>query len=240
MMPKKTTFPQFIGIESKLGQIKEIPPYTNFLAGKIGEKLLMDISVPRMLIVTMPPRSYKTTISSYWLPTWIYEYVPYKTIGIFSYSEDIVNVNIKRLSPGLRQKIVNLNTYSNTPIDVFIIDDYCKSDVEGESDLYNDRTYKSFINTTMHLMPNAFILIMATRWNKNDLVGRILANIGTGDLPFLIDYINLQSIASAYDPLERSPGEPLWKDKYPQSYLAQLRKTVSEKWFKTIYQGRPI
>ena len=189
----------------------------------------------------MPPRSLKTQISTGWLPKWIMENIPYKTIGIFSCSADIVAANIESRIPDLIPKICNLNLHTYTATDICIIDDYCKSDTENNSIKYNDLVFHNFVNIITHLMTNAFVLIMASRWDKNDLVGRIITQVGKQEtsFPFLTDYINLTSLATVNDIFGRDIDTSFWPEKYPTEKLHDIKNLFGSKWFEIMYQGRP-
>ena len=58
--------------------------------------------------------------------------------------------------------------------DVIIIDDYCKGRAEAESKNMRDRVWDSFVNDVMsRRAPAHAVIIVATPWHEDDLVGRI-------------------------------------------------------------------
>src|SRR5690606_20035376 len=65
---------------------------------------------------------------------------------------------------------------------VLIIDDPIKNRAEAESKTYRDRVWDSFTDDLYtRLEPNGVIVVMMTRWQKDDLIGRIDKYIGGWD-----------------------------------------------------------
>lgn len=228
-------FFEFIQTESKN---KKNPFYMRFIADRIEEKFLMNITVPRILMISMPPRSLKTTISTKYFIVWILEYFQRKKIGLYSYSRNITNLHIKLLPTILNNKIKNLNKFTSAKIDTVIIDDYNKNIDLAKFDL--DNTFYDFQKICRSLTSsNSFILIISSRYAKNDLIGRILYETLIGGLPFLIDYVNIPALALQFDPLHRIFGSSFWPEKYPENKLLEIKNNIDEKWWKTTYQGTP-
>jgi len=93
-------------------------------------------------------------------------------------------------------------------------------------------------------MPDAAIVIIATRWHDDDLTGRLLQEeeAETGDKWEIID---LPAIAiDQDDQLGRSPGEALWPEWYPISMLEQTKKVTmasgGPREWSALYQQRPM
>lgn len=60
--------------------------------------------------------------------------------------------------------------------DVLVIDDYCKNRAEAESELVRDHIWDAFRSDLMsRLAPTHIVAVIANRWHKDDLVGRIAA-----------------------------------------------------------------
>lgn len=119
-----------------------------------------------------------------------------------------------------------------------IIDDYCKNAEEALSDVYREKVWQWYLSTFFtRLEKNASILITATRWHEDDLIGRIL-NSEHGDR---WEIIKLKAIREDedldYDP--RKPGEALWPNKYPINKLAEIKTAIGSKNFISLYQQMP-
>ncbi|TKA04846.1 terminase, large subunit [Actinacidiphila oryziradicis] len=85
-------------------------------------------------------------------------------------------------------------------------------------------------------LPDGAICVIQTRWNEDDLAGRILADAQANewhviDLPALAD--------SDDDPLGRKPGEPLWPERFDVEHHATTRRRVGERVWAALYQQKP-
>jgi predicted phage terminase large subunit-like protein len=74
-----------------------------------------------------------------------------------------------------------------------------------------------------------------TRWHKDDLVGRILANSVEH-----WEVLSLPAIAENDDALGRIPGEALWDERFPLETLKEIKNESGAFWFSALYQQNPI
>ncbi|MER6031847.1 hypothetical protein [Streptomyces sp. NPDC001851] len=86
------------------------------------------------------------------------------------------------------------------------------------------------------LEPDGAICVIQTRWNEDDLAGRILADAQANewkiiDLPALAD--------SDTDPLGRKIGEPRWPERFDAEHHATTRRRVGERVWAALYQQKP-
>ena len=94
---------------------------------------------------------------------------------------------------------------------LIIVDDYCKSREEARSEAFRDRLWGWFNDDLMtrRVYPNS-VLVMATRWHYDDLIGRILEHEPDDwlviHMPYIYDWED--GDGPEWDP--RSKGEPLW------------------------------
>jgi len=127
-----------------------------------------------------------------------------------------------------------------------IIDDYVKGRADAKrAGWWNFVTewYKNDFYT--RLMPGGVIIIIATRWDKNDLIGwltpkkmiRFMEDLDTSQEDRWL-VINLPALATENDLLGRKPGEALWPSWYPESKLKRIKGVLRES-FNAIYQGEP-
>lgn len=126
---------------------------------------------------------------------------------------------------------------------LLIIDDPIKDAAEAASEAYRDRCWDWYTATARsRLEPNAIVIIIMTRWNQDDLMGRIRKQMALGGeqwesitLPAVID--NEQD--ALVDPLHRQMGESLWPWRYTAEDLRAIKSTIPEHWWNALYQQRP-
>jgi hypothetical protein len=125
--------------------------------------------------------------------------------------------------------------------DLLIVDDPVKDAKEALSLTVRDDCYEWYSSTAytrLDRSANAIVLIM-TRWHEDDLAGRLLQAQAEGGERW--EVIDLPALAEAGrpDPLGRSPGQPLWPERFDAERLAVIRTTVRDQWWEALYQGRP-
>ena len=117
-----------------------------------------------------------------------------------------------------------------------IIDDPFKGSEDANSPAQRERVwdwYQSVFYTRR--APGASLILINTRWHENDLSGRILENEPDNWLQ-----IDLPAIAfEDSDALGRTPGEPLWPAQYDANELADIKRSVGERVWWSLYQQRP-
>lgn len=125
-------------------------------------------------------------------------------------------------------------------LDYGIIDDPIKNQKEAMSEVIRNAHwdwYKSTFYTRQG--KDACILITVTRWNLDDLPGRLLLQAQDPDADQW-DVVTFPAIAEDElhpgDP--RQAGEPLWPSHYSLDYLAKVRRQGEYEW-NAMYQQRP-
>jgi len=122
--------------------------------------------------------------------------------------------------------------------DIGIIDDPVKNAEEAKSKTYQERTwewYKSTFRTRLH--KNGAIILIMTRWDENDLAGRLLKNAeGDGEK---WEILSLPALAEKNDPLGRKPGEALCPNLFDRNALLNIKQAVGSYWWAALYQQRP-
>ena len=155
------------------------------------------------LIVVMPPRHGKSEIVSKWFPVWYTENFPNKRIILASYeaefaakwggkARDIILENSDLLSVRMKVKNPAMHYWETTedgammcagvggPItgkgaNVFIIDDPVKNSEEANSLTIRDKMWDWYTSTARtRLEPGASLVVMATRWHSDDMIGRLI------------------------------------------------------------------
>lgn len=117
-----------------------------------------------------------------------------------------------------------------------IIDDPVKNREEADSLTYRDKVWDWYTDDLYtRLEPGAAMILIMTRWQMDDLAGRILAS---DDGPNWT-VVHLPAIAMDHDALGRQPGEPLWPERYDVADFARIRASVGERGWYALYQGMP-
>lgn len=107
---------------------------------------------------------------------------------------------------------------------LLLIDDPVKDAAEARSEVFRrglHEWYSSVART--RLQPGGAIVLISTRWNEDDLPGRLLREAGGEDLQVL----RLPAIAESDDSFRRA-GEALWPAKFPLATLQQIRRDVGD------------
>lgn len=122
-----------------------------------------------------------------------------------------------------------------------IIDDPVKDAKEANSQTMRQSVWEWYTDVFWtRQAPDARILLTMTRWNMDDLAGRILDTLSQDDseewtvltLPAL-----LENDSHPDDPREH--GEALWNERYPPEWLEKARANNSYS-FAALYQGKPV
>jgi predicted phage terminase large subunit-like protein len=118
---------------------------------------------------------------------------------------------------------------------LLIIDDYIKNFSEAMSETVNESIWNWFTTVAYtRLEPGGSVIILATRWAKNDLIGRILEKEG-----HKWKRIRLPALAEQHDPLGRAPGDALWPQRYSAEKLHAIKELLG--WmFNAMYQQDPV
>ncbi len=122
-------------------------------------------------------------------------------------------------------------------VDVMILDDMYKDAAEANSPLMRENVwqwYCSVVKTRLH--NDSKELIVFTRWNEDDLIGRLLKTEGDD-----WKVINFEAIKTtkptALDP--RKVGQALWAERHSIKLLRERQK-IDPVAFQSLYQGNPM
>lgn len=124
-----------------------------------------------------------------------------------------------------------------------IIDDPTKNREEAESRTIREKTYEWYTDVFLtRREDNAPILLTATRWNENDLIGRIIDKseneLGTDKCKIITLPALSEEEIPEYDQ-RKAPGESLWINKFPDTVLNKIKATVPVYTWLSLYQQRP-
>lgn len=125
--------------------------------------------------------------------------------------------------------------------DYGIIDDPIKNREEADSPAHREAVWEWYTSTFYtRQAPSAGILIVMTRWNTDDLAGRLLALAKEDPSADQWEVVSLPAMATdelhPEDP--RSLGEALWASDYPVAELEKIRAQSAYDW-AALYQQDP-
>lgn len=129
-------------------------------------------------------------------------------------------------------------------MDYGIIDDPIKNRAEAESPTYRQKIWDWYQSTfRSRKQKNASILITMTRWNEDDLAGRLLNLAETNPKADQWEVFSLPALTddepiAEYD--ERTePGQALWPDEFSVDDLLSTKASLTVYEWLSLYQQRP-
>ena len=124
---------------------------------------------------------------------------------------------------------------------LLITDDPIGARREANSETYRENVWDWWRGTIFtRLEPGGKAVVMHTRWNEDDLIGRILADEGMGLSRCKV--ISLPAIAEEDEDVDgwtRKKGEALWPERWPIEKLERRRAAVGRFEWAAQYQQRP-
>lgn len=131
-------------------------------------------------------------------------------------------------------------TINGMGYDYGIIDDPIKNRSEARSATYRNRVWEFFTSVFMtRRAKNAGVVITQTRWDVDDLSGRIIEMAKDGAIGEWV-ILNFPALATdnppPYDP--RTAGEPLWPNRHSLDELLKI-KALNEYDWASLYQQNP-
>lgn len=118
---------------------------------------------------------------------------------------------------------------------LFIIDDPVKNYADAKSPARREALWEWFRSTAYsRLEPGGKMVIVTTRWHRDDLVARLEKN-RTGAMQMLV----LPAIAEEGDPMNRKPGEALWPERYDTASLRQTEELLGTVMYAALYMQKP-
>lgn len=125
--------------------------------------------------------------------------------------------------------------------DLGIGDDFFGSREDAWSDLIRRRRWDWYIDDfSARLKPGAKRILVNTRWHEEDVAGRVMGQIQSGQVRGRV--LSMPAIAEDNDQLGRDEGQYLWDDDpnydYPSFLRARKAETTPLMW-AALYQQRP-
>jgi len=237
------------------------PPHIMYAAAKVATSIRRGNA---RLVFSFPPRHGKSELLSVHTPPWIFDWLPSARVMLASYGSDLAtdfgrkardfsmeheaNLNFK-----VRRDAMQVSQWTTTEggvmysigvggaaygrgADVLLLDDYLKNAEEAASDTVRRKIFDWFTTVAMsRLEPGGSAIIVATRWDPNDLIGMLQKY--TGDV---WEHIVFPAIALEGDLLGRPVGAPLWPERYDLEDLELRRLSMLNYYWQSVYQQKPI
>ncbi|MFF7631460.1 terminase large subunit domain-containing protein [Streptomyces cyaneofuscatus] len=217
------------------------------------------------VMVTMPPRAGKSRRTSRWGPVWYLRKQPDHRFMLASYAAHLaddhgrwvrntITEHASTLGISLKYGSQAANRFdidrheggmvtagvggalTGRGAHVAAVDDPFKGSEDAGSPTMRDRVWDWWQAVLLtRLEPQGSVLLVNTRWDDDDLSGRLLK-----EEPDDWIVIDLPALAlTADDPLGRQPGEALWPTRFSAEDYARIRKSVGERVWWSLYQQQP-
>lgn len=112
-----------------------------------------------------------------------------------------------------------------------IIDDPVKDAEEAESSTIRDKVWEWYTTVfRTRAQPDAAIIVVMTRWNQDDLVGRLLKQAQADPTSDQWKVIHFKAIED---------NKALWAERYSLTELEKIRSSIGSRAFTSLYQGEP-
>lgn len=217
------------------------------------------------ILITMPPRNGKSLHCSWATPVWFLENWPKKTVLLGTYGDafgakwgrdvrDTFEQNPDKLLTTVKQDARSASEwytperggmqtagapdgpFTGKGGDLIIIDDPIKSASEAASEVYREKMWEWWTKVAYpRREPGCVVVVIHTRWHEDDLIGRLLEQVGGPDWQI----INFPAIAEEDDVLGRHEGDALWPERYDVKAYEDIRNAVGSKTWASLYQQRP-
>lgn len=230
----------------------------------------------KKLAISIPPQHYKTQGITVRYPLWRMLRDPGIRVGVGTYNQRYSN-KVSRYTRRIVDRLgleygdsasvdswtlQNGSSYiargcgvglSGEPLDGCLIDDPFKNREEADSPVIQERVWEWFMDdVTPRVQQGGFTIIIHTRWNAGDLIGRILASEDARAWTF----IRLPAVCESQeerdlictrqglplgepDPLGREPGEALCPLAFNKESLEDKRRVLGIG-FESLYQQSDI
>ena len=229
----------------------------------------------KRLAISVPPQHGKTTAITERYPLWRMLREPGIRVGIGSYNQWYANKIAHRTRRIARRlglqfdsnraeewDLVNGSSYvargvgagiSGIPLDLFVIDDPFRGRKDADSETVQERVYEWYMDDVVQrLQKDAALVLIMTRWNPGDLIGRIQESAET----HAWEFVRLPAVAETQaerdqvaartyqplglpDPIGRKPGQALCPERYPIEAL-ESRRLAQGVGFESTNQQNPV
>ena len=205
----------------------------------------------KRILVSYPPRHGKTTTISHAFGHYMTK-DPTKTHAYVTYSGDLTKSKsrqIRRIAVDAKVQLAkgskSLNEWRTVEgggmlatsiggsltgqgiTGTMVVDDPFKGREDADSPAQREKVWEWFTDVAYtRLEPGSSCIVVATRWNEDDLIGRL-----EKEFPNDWKVINVPAIDEE--------GNALWPEMYPLEKLEEIRGILGDYSFESLYQGRP-
>jgi predicted phage terminase large subunit-like protein len=118
--------------------------------------------------------------------------------------------------------------------DLALIDDPVRSFADAESGGARERVWNWFRSDLLtRLKPGGRTVIVMTRWHRDDIAGRLIAQGGW-------QVLRLPALAESGDPMGRAEGDALWPAWESRDALLEKQRMMGERSFAALFQQSPV
>lgn len=249
------------------------PPHVTLLSRAVAET----VTEGGRLIVSMPPRVGKSVTTSLWTPAWFLHRHPERRVILASHEANYAiswgrrtRDLYRRLFDGVSRDVSAAGEWETTAgggmlsrgigsaitgrgADLFLIDDPIKDFAQAHSAAIRQSQWEWWLSVAQtRLEPGAAVVVVMTRWHRDDLVGRLTSSDHEG-LPDEWRVLRIPAIGEgeledpsvAGDALEREAGAPLTlastqeTDEEAAARWEKLRSSVGSYVWASLFQQRP-
>lgn len=213
------------------------------------------------IIISVPPRHGKSDICSRRFPNWLFLRNPEWEVILATYGADLseelssdARNNFAEVGPrhGLHFAL-DRNAKSNWGIEghkakmnavglggavtgkganFLIIDDYCKNRREAESEEIRKTVWDSYRNDCFtRLAPVHAVIILATRWHEDDLIGKILIEMAKNK-----NYPQFKQLI--FDAVNKD-GSWLFPERFPPQWYAAMQLSLGTYAWNALFRCNP-
>lgn len=220
------------------------------------------------LLVSLPPQHGKSELCSKYLPAWYLGTYPDRRVILTSYEADfaaswgrkardllehhgdLFGVNVSKRSAAVNRWDLEGHDGGMTTAGVggpitgkgahlLVVDDPIKNDEEARSAKHRQKQWDWWQSVaTTRMRPGGLMIVVQTRWNKDDLTGRIQEQAKSNGQRWLT--VKLPALAEPGDPLGRAPGEALWPEVYSKELHEKNKATRTNYYWSAMYQQNPL
>jgi len=218
----------------------------------------------KRVIISVPPRHWKSSLASEKFPAWYLGRNPQAAVIISSYAlslaekfsrsvretitsntryAQLFDVRVKRdsnrsddwtLTTGVRSSLRAVGVgggITGSGAQLILIDDPVADYEAAQSETQRNNLwewYRQVLRT--RLEPGGAIVLIQTRWHEDDLAGRLIrAEQEEGGERWTVVNLPAQDLAGNY----------LWTDRYSAEEYQNIRASVGEYAWRSLYQGQP-
>lgn len=244
--------------------------YTKYICDRLQE--IID-GKQKHLILELPPQHGKSMTVTETFPSYYLMKNPEKAVMVTSYAEDMYTRFAKKnrmhymdWSKRLFGLLIGKNTSNEFDVaghegeayftsiygggtgrraDLLIIDDPIKDAKEAKSQTVKDSIWDEWTTTfSTRLQHNASVIVIMTRWQVDDLAGRLIQQDKTSAKHrFNWEVIKFPAIADlpagVTDAIGRHNGEALNPEKHPIDDLLRQKANIGTHKFEALYQQSP-